>query len=152
MKIERSAGVYLHPDRLIIHAHHLTAEGFCIATTPVFRLSSIASPMEVGVALRKALESFQHDRLDPLEWKTHREMFLRATGYKSWKGLQGFPTRSCWIEEGDGKVIFTPLKNGGNRGPKKGFQPFGRNPIDVSVSVSDEELGNSLLRVLNECE
>ena len=152
MKITRSAGVYLHSDRLIIYAHYLAAAGYCIATTPVFRLSTAASPMEVGVALRKALASFQEDMPDPLEWKTHRAMFLKATGFKSWKALQGLPTRSCWIEEVAEKVIFTPLKNGGNRGPKKGFQPFGRNPLDISISVSDEELGNSLLQVLIECE
>lgn len=152
MKIKRSAGVYLHPDRLIIYAHHLATAGFCVATTPVFILSCESSPMEVGVALRKALVNFQEGVPEPPEWKTHREMFLKATGFRSWKALQGLPTRSCWIEEADGKVIFTPLKNGGNRGPKKGFQPFGRNPINVSVSVSDEELGNGLLRVLKECE
>lgn len=144
--------MYLHREVLIIHAERLAASGFKVATIPVFRLTPSALPEEVGATLRKALAGFQQGTPDPLDWKDIREGFLKATGLKSWKSLEGSPTRSCWVSEEDGKINFTPLKNGGNSGPKKGFKPFGREVLNVSSDDTDRELGAVLLGALKECE
>ena len=63
-------------------------------------------------------------------------------------GTSGF----CWIEESAGFVTFTPLRNGGSRGDEKGFQPFGKEPVRVPASFSNEELGDVLLQTLSHCE
>jgi len=147
----RSAGVYQHPTELVLYAQRRARAGFCMASPPVIRIPGTSTAEEVGTGLRRALDAYQDDLPDPANWKDFRAQFLRATGYKSWKSLEAH-AKSCWIEDVDGSISFTPLRNGGSRGDNAGFQPFGKEPVVVLATCADEELGKALLHVLSICE
>ena len=148
---KRMAGVYQHPTELVLHAQRRARAGFCIASPPVFRLPATSTAEEVGNGVRRALDAYQDDLPDPGSWKDVRDQFLRATGYKSWKALET-KAKSCWIEDVDGSISLTPLRNGGSRGDNAGFQPFGKESVLVPATCANDELGGALLRVLSLCE
>jgi hypothetical protein len=143
----RSAGVYQHPTELILHAYRRSQAGFCVACKPIVRLSTTPTVEEIGNALRDVLNHFETGRPDPADWKEFRREFLRASGFKSWKALEGIGVRSCWIEENDRSIVFTPLRNGGNKGNKAGFQPFGREPPRITANAPVQDVGEMLLLV-----
>ena len=142
----RYAGVYLHGDTLILHAlGQMPRGGGLISREPVVRLPKPVSAAEVGRTVRQMLDSFRFD----VEWsKGTRDEFLKATGFRSWRQLEG-PARSCWIREEAAGTVLTPLRNGGSRGDEKGFQPFGAEEIRCATGCGDEEIGAALLRALD---
>ena len=77
--------------------------------------------------------------------------FLRAAGVRSWRQLEANAV-ACWIREENGTIRLTPLRNGGTRGDKKGFQPFDAADISVLTSASDEQLGAAVLAALDRSE
>lgn len=145
--MKRGCGVYQHPDVLLLHGERRAEAGFTVASAPVRRLSPDATESEIGSALRSVLAAYVADEPDPPDLKQHRDAFLKATGFRSWKELEG-SAKSCWISEEDGTVTLTPLKNGGRSGPSKGFQPFGAADVVVPSASSDHETGRALLKAL----
>src|SRR5258708_2533748 len=131
----RSAGVYLNPDALILHALGQVPAGFLISIPPVLRLPASAEPDLLGRTLRDALAAYQPNFPQPADWNRHRADFLKAAGVRSWRKLEGL-SRSCWIQQADHEITFTPLRNGGSHGAKKGFQPFGALPLVCSSRPS----------------
>jgi hypothetical protein len=143
----RAAGAYLHPDTWIIHAEHRTTAGVLMSNPPVFRMPLSAATSQLGLAVRQALEGYRENVPHPTDWKNAGAEFLKLTGFKSWRALEA-PSKSCWISESGGELVFTPLRNGGTAGDKKGFQPFGAVPLRVPAAPSDEQLGQALMETL----
>ena len=145
----RSAGVYLHPDGFILHAQHRAVSGVLLSAPPVVRLPPHASDAELGAALLEVLRAFEEGVPHPARdnWKERAAAFLKETGYRTWRALEG-PARSCWIDEEQGGLIFTPLRNGGSSGERKGFQPIDAEPVMASAVATDEEVGEALKRAL----
>ncbi len=143
----RAAGVYLHPETLLLHAEHRAKSGILKSAAPVIRLQPNEAPEHVGRALRQVLSAYRDGVEDSTNWSEHSREFLRHAGFRSWKALET-KSRSCWIQETATEIIFTPLHNGGRSGDQKGFQPFGAIPLKISVSASDAELGSVLLAAL----
>lgn len=137
------AGAHLHPDGFILHAQHRATSGVLVGAPPVLRLPLDVSEAELGIALRTALRAYAEDVPHPTDWSESGKAFLRAAGYRSWKSLEA-PARSCWIELAEGRLVITPLRDGGSRGDQKGFQPFGAEPVAVSITGTDEEVGIAL--------
>jgi len=147
----KSAGVFQHPEFLILHAFQRLGDGPELATIPVVRLPASTSIAEIGLTLRQMLTAYQVNTSTLFDWKAARAQFLQATGFRSWRALEG-PAKMCWIEEIGDRIIFTPLRNGGTRGPKKGFQPFGAAEISVPARATDVELGKALLSALSQAQ
>jgi hypothetical protein len=141
------AGAYIHPDGFIVHAQHRATSGVLVSAPPVLRLPPDVSDAELGVALRSVLRAYAEGVPHP-DWSESGKTFLRAAGYRSWRSLEA-PARSCWIELSDGRLVITPLRNGGSRGDQKGFQPFGSEPIIANITDNDEEVGKALKAALN---
>jgi hypothetical protein len=149
MAMTRSAGVYLLTDALVLHAAARTRAGIGMAVPPVWRLAVSAAPGEAGATLCEALAAFREvPDPSPAERKVWAATFLKAAGVRSWRALEG-GSRSCWIEERAGDLVFTPLRNGGSRGPTKGFQPFGVPPLVVDKALGPEAIGRGLWSALD---
>jgi hypothetical protein len=147
--MSRSAGVYLLEDALVLHAQARTRAGIGLAVPPVWRLAVNATPAEAGASVREALAAFREvPDPSPADRKLWTATFFKAAGVRSWRALEG-GTRSCWIEERGGDPFFTPLRNGGNNGATKGFQPFGVPPVVVDPALGAEAIGRGLLDALN---
>lgn len=146
---DRAAGVYLHNDVLILNALNRLPGGGLFSTMPVIRLPISTSKSDIGQALKKTLDSYRANVEIPIDRKNHEKLLLKEMGFKSWSALHTSSARSCWISESSAKITFTPLRNGGNKGDKKGFQPFGANEIAVLIKCEDSELGDALLQALD---
>ena len=143
----RHAGAYLHPDGFILFAQHRATSGVLLSAPPVVRLGLDTSAGALGIALRQVLEAYQEGVPHPGDWREAAATMLEATGYRSWRALEG-PARCCWIVETQTGFVFTPLRNGGSRGDQKGFQPFGAEPIGAAIDATDEQLGETLKAAL----
>jgi hypothetical protein len=147
----RAAGVYQHSEVLILHAFQQLGGGPDMATIPVARLSLLTPVDEIGGILRNMLLAYQITTRPLSNWQAMQTQFLQATGFRSWRALEK-SAKMCWIEEIDDRIIFTPLRNGGTKGPQKGFQPFGAAEITVARNISNEELGQTLLTALSQSQ
>lgn len=149
----RRGGAYRIRDAVIVHPTAFTIDGIGISVTPVYRFTKDAASAEIGGAARNVL-SFPPSIVPPRYWKEQAALgkeFLKAAGVSSWRKLQ-LDAVSCWMAANDGLVVFTPLRNGGTRGDKKGFQPFGASDIVVAASATDEALGAALIDALGKSE
>jgi hypothetical protein len=146
--MKRSAGVYLLPDALLLHAMAVMRRGIGMAAPPVWRLPPTVEAADAGASLLDALSAFQTvPDPNPAERKARAAEFLKAARVRSWRALE-HGTRSCFIEEADGVIVFTPLRNGGNKGATKGFQPFGAPSVSVEIPRGAAAVGEALLQAL----
>src|SRR5215475_1914244 len=147
--MKRSAGAYLLRDALLLHAMARMKRGIGMAALPVWRLPPTVAAVDAGGTLLQALSSFQTvPDPDPEERKARTVDFLKAAHVRSWRALED-GSRSCWIEDTDGVIVFTPLRNGGNKGPTKGFQPFGASCVSVDITLGAAAVGEALLQALS---
>jgi hypothetical protein len=145
------AGAYRHPDGFILHAFHRATSGVLISVPPVLRLPLDVSEAELGAALRELLGACREGVPHPTDWTHSRTAFLEAAGYRSWRSLEA-PARACSIEMVEGRLVITPLRNGGSRGDHKGFRPFDAERINANLTGSDEELGQALIMALDRAQ
>jgi hypothetical protein len=148
----KRAGAYCISNGILIHPVARTDAGVGVHVPPVVRLQLDASAAALGAAVRTALQQDQPAIPNPArhEWKSLADRFLKATGIRSWRRLESHAL-CCWIEATDEIVRFTPLANGGTRGDRKGFQPFGAPEVTVPQDRPDEAIGEALLRTLAAC-
>ena len=150
--MKRSAGVYLLKDALLVHAIARMRRGIGMVSAPVWRLPPTAAAADAGASLLDALSAFEIvPDPDPAESKARSADFLKAARVRSWRALE-HGSRSCWIEDTDGVIVFTPLRNGGNKGATKGFQPFGAPCVSVEIARGAAAVGEALLLALNTSE
>jgi hypothetical protein len=147
-----AAGVYRHPDRVLLHPIAVSSAGVGISVPPVVRLPP-DSPLEVlGSALLEVLGSaaapIPHP--DPAEWPRIRKRFLKAAGVRSWKALEE-PATYCWIEDTGDEILFTPTRNGRTEGERKGFQPLPEAAVRIAARSRPGEIGAALLEALARC-
>lgn len=143
--------MYLKPDVLILHAHRCISGSFRY-TLPVVRLPPALKFERIGRTLREMLGAHR-EHATPLsheEFKNNAADFLRATKFRSWRALEA-SAKSCFIAEHDGAIVFTPLRNGGAKGSKKGFQP-GASDVSSPRDASNEALGRALMDALARSE
>lgn len=147
------AGAYRTSTTILLHPTAHTQRGLAVLVPPVRRLPKDADPIQVGFTLRELLRAPQAV-IPPDNWKARvplSEEFLKQAGYRSWKKLNE-GARYCWIEATDGTIALTPLRNGGSRGDKKGFQPFGAPLVTVEEGSGDADLGAAVIEALNRSE
>src|SRR5713101_6963434 len=148
------AGVYERPEMLLVHAHAKTTAGVYLVEQPAIRLNPSASPQEIGAAVRRALGAFRTGVLNPnpSEWRDLGKPFLAAAGFRSWRALEVGAKMCSVTQKPDGSFIFSITRNGGTRGDKKGFQPFGVPDQHLAAQASEAELGSVVLKALELCE
>ena len=152
-RMARHAGAYLRSECLLVYAQVQMPRGIGVASTPVWHLRPDGDTTVVGVAVASGLAAFHTLDADP----SHSELavlsksFLKAAGFRSWRALEA-GARGCSIEERAGTIVFTPLRNGGTRGSKKGFQPFDAPPIVYRHDVGAATLGEALWEALRQAE
>ena len=146
--VSRSAGVWLRPEVLILIAHLGVRGGPRYATLPVARLSPTSGVTEIGLTLRSMLGCYEEvNDISDEDHHARGVVLLRAMKFRSWRSLEA-GAKSCLIGEDQGALVFTPLRNGGTRGPRKGFQPFGAADISLPGDASNSAMGRALMDAL----
>jgi hypothetical protein len=149
----RAAGAYRIGQEILVHALAFTEDGIGVSVTPVHRFQGNADAGAIGAALRSVLFT-PPSIVPPRGWKDRAPLgkqFLEAARVSSWRQLQ-LKAVSCWIASEGHVVKLTPLRNGGTRGDKKGFQPFGAPEIVLDARESDHALGAALINALRQSE
>ena len=151
--VPRSAGAYLRSDCLLIYAVAQMPRGIGVLSVPVWRLHPDGDSTVAGAAVASALAASHTLPADPsqTELAALSKVFLKAAGFRSWRALEA-GARGCCIEEREGTIVFTPLRNGGTRGSKKGFQPFDAPPIVCRRDLGAVTLGDALRETLRQAE
>lgn len=145
----RRAGAYRTSKGILIHPVALTDAGVGVDVPPVIRLDPSAPPADLGAAVRTALQQ-DHPRIPhPARdgWNDVTKPFLKAISARSWRAFESTAVH-CWIAAADGTIQFTPLANGGTRGDRKGFQPFGAPEVTAPQDAPDAVIGQALLAAL----
>jgi hypothetical protein len=76
--------------------------------------------------------------------------FLTQAGVRSYSTyLRGSRSVSVAIREPGDVITFTPMRNGGNRGPNKGFTYIQDTAFSIPIGSSEEEVGHSAAQALN---
>jgi hypothetical protein len=153
-KEDRFASVYERPDMLLVHAEAKTTAGVYVAEQPVIRLNPTVSPQEIGASVRRALAAFRTGVAHPnqYEWRDLGKPFLAAAGFRSWRALVVGAKMCNVTQKADSSFVFSITRNGGTRGDKKGFGPFGVPDQYLAAHASDAELGSAVLKALESCE
>ena len=142
--------MYLRGDTVIVYPINRAVSGLGISSEPVFRLSR-GSISGVGDAVLAALEAFREGLPQPDFARGEDAAFLRAAGFRSWRTLESGSV-SCWFDDDGSHITFEPLRYGGTRGARKGFQPFGAEPVVLASGASATEVGTAALLALERAE
>jgi hypothetical protein len=137
----KSAIVYEHNEKIIVHSSSTTTMGVGLLTPPVVAVDKSA-PSRIGQALRECLDASKGDVAHPTDF---RNLFAPVLALACAKSYGAFARAAkCVKAEMDGETI--TLVPSENLGPKGGFEAL---PADVTITLqSDQELGLAVLRSL----
>jgi hypothetical protein len=142
----KHGAVYERRGKLIVHADSKTVAGVLIGVPPYVVLEATADAAEIGRTLRSVLE---HSKMDlrhpePHEWDAVARPLYDAVGAKSW-GTFARGAQLVSVVADNEMIRLHPQEN---RGARDGFQPMGLPVIEVSATVSDDQLGLAIREAL----
>jgi hypothetical protein len=143
------ASVYKLSTHVVVSPVSKTTAGVRLAVEPYQVLSNPVSPVELGLAIRRALAESREQIQHPTDWKALASPRLAAAGVKT---EAAFQKKSQLVSaEFDGAVLtITPQRNGGAVGAEKGFHALVEHVARVS-EASPEAIGNASLLAFEFC-
>ena len=145
-----SAAVYLRPSGFIVSAYAATTAGVFITSEPTIVLPSDASPAQIGQAIRTVLADGPDLVPHPTDWKSVLTPLLQRAGVRSWNAIQR-SSKYCAVSASEDAIRIIPSRNGGTRGPDKGYSDIGEKAVSVQADCSDQLLGEALLEAGSAC-
>src|SRR5262245_44817058 len=142
MSKPRLANVYARASDLIIAPSSLTVCGVWIGASPVSRLVRTVPAEQIGAAVRQALAASQCDVPHPTDWKSVGTELLTVARLRSWNALER-AAASCSVVSQADVLRVIPHRNGGTKGPDRGYHPLEEYVIEIGITSSDEELGTA---------
>jgi len=139
----RRAAVYLRKKQFLIHSYSRTTDGVWMFAMPCMVLNEHCGDADLGIAIRKSLESSHVGVPHPKNWAGVLAPLLAAAEVKSW-GTFSKSAHCIEVEEVGDRVSLTPTTN---LGVDEGFQP---RPSEASDLAGDApmELGSEARRLL----
>lgn len=134
-------------DRILIHAEAKTVPGFYMACFPWLKLPRDASQAELGAAIQEALRGFRSDVPVPdfrtPSGKAFLSERLQAAGVRSERQFMNGSERVD-IDTRNGVLRFTPCRNNGAVGPKRGYSEINEAAAEMPFTATADELGKCL--------
>ncbi len=147
----KQANATLYPEKIIIATEDKTFIGYSIVTPMLTNLQSDASSDSIGENVKKHLGLSKIDTPAPTDFKVQYQEFLNAAGFKNAKAHHK-GARHLSICQKDQEIIITSTINGGATGQERGFLgSIDMQPIVVSASISDKELGEYIKEAWLKC-
>ena len=146
----RAVSVYLRTKDFIIQPESQTTTGLWIVCEPVDVVPHDVETEILGKAVRNALAACRLGVAHPTDWKAMLQPLLACARIRSWNAFQK-SAMMCLIEETETELRIIPNKNGGTKGPDKGFDLLLGKSIIIGPSCSAEELGSALKRAFDYC-
>lgn len=134
--------VYLRSGSFYIGPLSETTAGAWIPVEPCMRLRVSCTDAELGEAVVAALPWSRKQVPHPTDWKNLPDPLLDAAKLRSWATFSK-GALSVDVQESDGQLTLTPLKN---LGPREGFVGADAGELVVSTREGATEIGRELRR------
>jgi hypothetical protein len=115
----RRATIYFRNGSLFVHASSRSTDGVWVASEPFLKVEASANDVDLGGAVRGALDCSRTDIPHPTSWTGLLDPLLALAGVKSWSTFAK-SALCAEVEEEGGLASVVPTDNLGARG---GFQP-----------------------------
>lgn len=142
--------VYGRRKDLVIHAYHMTDAGFWLAGLPAIQVSVDATATELSNIIRDVLRASGTTVPAPKRDDFPRRLkpVLQAVGAKTWSAIER-NSRLCTVgQEKSGEFLIVPTRNGGGRGPDRGFHDLKSLAFTIPADAFDEVLSAGVRRGL----
>jgi hypothetical protein len=152
--MRQKCSVYLLAGDYIIIPASETSAGMWIAEAPVLRVAGSSTSAALGEAVLEALQRSQTGVPHPTDWPAaNREMktALNAVKVSSFMRLHR-QASSVAVDADEGVVTLTPLRNGGYKGPDRGFSGLPSKARRLSRGTSTAEVGAAVVDAFQLCE
>jgi hypothetical protein len=151
MEVEQIAAVFVREVDFLVEPNVQTVTGLWLSADPVTRLPRAASTAELGAAVRSALTASRRGMPALTNWKKFPSSLLQVAGIRSWNALLRSAAR-CQVEATRDTIRVLPSRNGGTQGDERGYHSVEELAVTVPASISDEELGASLVSAIAACQ
>jgi len=143
--------VYARRKDLVIYAWHKTDAGFWMAGLPAIQLSADATATELSGIIRDVLArsgtTVPTPRRD--DYPRRLKPVLDAVGAKSWSEIER-NSRLCTVsQDKPSEIRIMPSRNGGGRGPDRGFHDLHSLAFTIPADAFDEVLAAGVRRGLD---
>jgi hypothetical protein len=152
--MRQKCAVYLLAGDYIIISTSETSAGVGIAQAPVVRIGGSSTSAALGEAVLDALQRSQTGVPHPSDWAAlDREMktALNAVKVSSFMRLHR-QASSVDVDADDEVVTLTPMRNGGYKGPDRGFSGLPFKARRLRRGASTAEVGAAIVDAFQLCE
>ncbi|HZB13129.1 MAG TPA: contact-dependent growth inhibition system immunity protein [Chryseolinea sp.] len=146
----KGAGATLYPDKIVIETVDRIKDLYGVVSTNVTLLDSKVGSDVLGRTLRHHLEQSRDDLKKTIDTEGRYNDYLKAVGFKNRKEQYKNALHLIIHQDGD-RISVAPTINGGPTGKNRGFGNTKDEPMTVDISITDEELGNTLRLGWSKC-
>ena len=148
----KTVNVETYPDKIVLTTFHQIKNSYWINSSEIEILEINSSNELIGKTIRKQLSLSKYGIKEPTEKerKERKEKSDKILKFKSIRESMQNSRHIC-ISEEDGKIIFTPSKNGGSVGKNRGYIYLKEN-MEIKNDVSNEILGETYRKTLEKCQ
>lgn len=142
--------VYGRRKDLVVHAYHMTDAGSWLAGLPAIQVSVDATATELSNMIREVLLASGTTVPAPKrnDYPRRLKPVLQAVGAKTWSEIER-NSRLCHVsQEKPGEIHIVPTRNGGGRGPDRGFHDLNSLAFTIPADAFDEVLSAGVRRGL----
>jgi hypothetical protein len=146
----KRVAVYGRRKDLVIYAWHMTTDGFWLAGLPAIQLSADATATELSGIIRDVLSRSGTTVPTPRrnDYPQRLKPVLDAVGARTWSEIER-NSRLCTVtQEKPGELRIIPTRNGGGRGPDRGFHDLNSLAFTIPADAFDEVLAAGVRRGL----
>jgi hypothetical protein len=140
----KRAAAFMRKEKMFLHPDSRTTRGFWILSTPV--VVATKDDKDLGAKIMMVLSQSRDGVPHPVSWKRLTDPLLRAAGARSFAAFAE-SAKSVDISLEDGRMVFTPSKNGG---PRNAFLHL--NDKSIRCLPSEAEAADCLRAAFDACE
>jgi hypothetical protein len=133
-----------------MHPWHTTTAGVGIAGEPYLSLPLVADDESLGAAVFRALAASKEQVPHPPSWKGLSAPRLVAAGLKSEAAFQT-QARLVSISRDEESIVCEPSRNGGAKGPRKGFNPIPQLSVAVHAASPSVIVAQAIRAAFQRC-
>jgi hypothetical protein len=146
----KSSVLYIHNNRIIIHAESRTKAGFWIADEPYILLNNDTPIDKIVNSIKECLNNSRDKVPTPTNWPAYEKKYHENLEIKSLKEFKKYPAKLVHINLDKKTITFIPTKNGPDR--VLGFTNKAKETVQISFDSNNEEIYSFLKIALDRCE
>jgi hypothetical protein len=146
---------FLHrPPRYVVQSSSKTLAGFWVFNGWIEVASEGVAPDEIAAVVTDALSASAVGMPTPAraDYAAINKPLIQALGLRRMSQFQAPPTRLVSVYHRASGMELVPTRNGGTRGPGRGFHGLADRHLWLDGEPTDKQLGEALIEALARCE